>query len=117
MTRGSALVEVLVIGALLTLGISQAAVAAGRLHAAGDRASEAAQVAAAWAARHGDADDAEARARSLAPEAAGVEVVRLDDEIAVEVRIRVRLLEPLGPETEVVGRATARIGAYRSNRG
>ena len=117
MSRGSALVEVLVIGTLLSLGIVQGAVAAGRLHAAGDRATEAAQVAATWAARHGSTTDAEAAARRLAPDAAAVSTVRSGDEIQVEVRIPVALLGGSGFHRTVVGRATARISTYRSNRG
>jgi hypothetical protein len=113
-SRGSALIEVLVIGALLTLGIGQAAVAAGRLHAAGERATEAAQAAAVWAARHGHADDAESTARAMAPDADAVTVVRRPDEFEVTVRIRVDLLGSAGPT--VVGRSTARISTYRSNR-
>ncbi len=117
MTRGSALLEILIVGALICLAVAQGAVAAGRLHAAGDRATEAAQVAASWSARHGDATGAQAIAASLAPDALQVDASRSGDEITVAVHIRVGLLGNGGPSRVVTGRATARISDYRSNRG
>jgi len=117
MSRGSALLEVLVIGALIALGVAQAALAAGSLHAAGDRATEAAQVAAAWAARHGDVDAAERIARDLAPDADRIRVRRTADDITVVVKIRVGLIGGAWPSRVVTGRATVRISEYRSNRG
>jgi hypothetical protein len=116
-SRGNALIEALVIGALIAIAVAQTAVAAGRIHAAGDRATEAAQIAAAWTARHGDESDARRAARTLAPEAETVDVVRSDTEITVIVRIRVGLLGRGGPRHTVVGRATVRLSDYRSNHG
>jgi hypothetical protein len=115
--RGSALVEALVLGALIVAAVGYATVTAGRLHAAGERATEAAQAAAAWAARHGDADDAGRIAARLAPDAASIEVARSGGRIEVVVRIRVALAGPAGPHRTVVGRAGTSISPYRSNRG
>ena len=117
MTRGSALLEVLVIGALIALAVAQAALAAGNLHAAGDRATEAAQVAAAWAARHGDVEAADRVARSIAPDANRVRVLRSGDDLTVVVKIRVGLIGGTWPTRVITGRATAAISEYRSNRG
>jgi hypothetical protein len=116
-SRGSALVEVIVIGVVIVAAITHAVVTAGRIHAAGELATEAAQVAAAWAVRHGDAEDAEATARAVAPRAESVRVVRTGDEIRVDVRLAVSLLGSLGPRHLVTGRAAARLSPYRSNRG
>jgi hypothetical protein len=116
-SRGSALVEALVLGALIVAAVGYAAVAAGRLHSAGERATEAAQAGAVWAARHGDADDARRIAARLAPEAEAIEVGRTGGRIEVTVRIRVGLAGPAGPHRIVVGRAGASISPYRSNRG
>jgi hypothetical protein len=115
MSRGSALLEVLIIGALLALGITQAAMAAGRLHSAGGRATEAARVAASWSARHGDVRGAESIASAMAPDADRVRTLQRGDEITVVVKIDVPLLG--GITRTVTGRATARISEYRSNRG
>ncbi len=116
MSRGSALLEVLVIGALIALAVAQAALAAGRLHAAGDQATEAAQVAAAWAARHGSTADAERVARELAPDARRVQATLSGNEITVVVKMEVGLIGGVWPSRLVAGRATARISTYRSNR-
>jgi hypothetical protein len=116
-SRGSALLEVLVIGALIVLAVAQGAVVAGRLHAAGDRVTEAAQIAASWAARHGDTAGASDIARAAAPDAHLIRAFRSGDEITVVVRTRVGLLGNGAPWRTVTGRATARISTYRSNRG
>jgi hypothetical protein len=117
MSRGSALLEVLVIGALIVLAVAQGAVVAGRLHAAGDRVTEAAQIAASWAARHGDTEGATEVAQAAAPDAHIVRAFRTGDEITVVVRTRVGLIGSGAPWRTVTGRATARVSAYRSNRG
>ena len=73
MSRGSALADTLV-AAFVTALFLQGAVAAAHLQAAGERAQEAAAVAAAWAARYGDSAEAASLARALAPEAESVAV-------------------------------------------
>ncbi|MEA2057315.1 MAG: hypothetical protein U9O63_01215 [Actinomycetota bacterium] len=113
--RGSSLIETLVIGFAVVLVVGQALVTLGRLDSAATRADEAAQTAAAWAARHGDTDDALRLARDAAP-GAEVSAVRHGDEIAVVVTISVPLVGPTGtPLTRTVhGRAVARVSPYRS---
>jgi hypothetical protein len=115
-SRGSAVVESLVLGALVVAAVGYAAVAAGSLHAAGERATEAAQAAASWAARHGDADDARRIAARLAPDAESIEVGAAAGRIEVVVRIRVGLPGPAGTRV-IVGRAGTWVSPYRSNRG
>lgn len=116
MSRGNALIEALVLGAVIVAAVGYAAVTAGRLHAAGERATEAAQAAASWAARHGDADDARRIAARLAPDAESIEVGPSAGRIEVVVRIRVGLPGPAGTRV-VVGRAGTWVSPYRSNRG
>lgn len=113
--EGSSLIETLVIGFVVVLVVGQALVTVGRIDSAGTRAAEAAEVAAAWAARHGDVEDAARIARRLAP-GAGVETVRRGDEISVVVTIAVPLVGPSGTSLsrDVHGRATARLSPYRS---
>jgi len=115
-SRGSALVDALV-AAFVTALFLQGAVAATHLQAAGEVAQEAAAVAAAWAARYGDAAAAEALARSLAPEAESVSVRATPEGLAAAVWIRVPLAGPQGQMAAVVaGRAVAAVSPYRSNR-
>ena len=117
MSRGSALADTLV-AALVTALLLQGAVAAANLQAGGEQAQEAAFVAASWAARYGDAETAEALARSLAPGAESVVVRRDETGLAAVVRIRIRLAGPRGEVSSVVvGRATVAVSPYRSNRG
>ena len=113
--RGSALFEVLVVGTLAALMILQATVAAGRIQAAGEEATEVAQAAAAWAARYGDPAAAEAMARRMLPEAQVV-AAAAGTGIEVTVRLRVSVVGPRGGplRTSVTGRATAPVSAYRS---
>ncbi len=120
MTRdqGSALFEVVILGFLVTLLVLQAVVATGRVHAAGEEAAEVAQAAAAWAARYGEAGDADSMARRLLPDAA---VVVSSDGRSIEVQVRITV-SVVGPETgpvrvAVTGRATAPISDYRSRHG
>jgi hypothetical protein len=116
-SRGSALADTLV-AALVAALLIQGAVAAARLQAAGEQAQEAAAVAASWAARYGDAATAEVLARALAPDAESVAVQRGGTGLSVIVRIRIPLAGPRGEVSRVVvGRATAPISPYRSNRG
>jgi len=115
-SRGSALVDTLV-AAFITALLLQGAVAAARLQAAGEQAQEAATVAASWAARYGDTEQAAALARSLAPEAESV-VVRLTPAgLSTTVRLRVPLAGPHGEVAPVVvGRVVVAVSPYRSNR-
>lgn len=118
MSKGSALVEVLVVGAVLTLLALHGAMAAGRLHTAGGQVSEVAITAAGWGARYGDAAAAADLARRLLP---GAEVSAWQDDGGVHVVVTrsVRLFGPegLSVERSVTGRATAAPSPYRSAHG
>jgi len=114
-SRGSALVDTLV-AALLTALLLQGALAACRLQAAGEKATEAAAVAATWAARHGDAALARAIAEALVPEAESISAGLTGDGLSTVVRLQVALAGPGGALSRpVVGRAVAPISPYRSN--
>jgi len=114
--RGNAIVEVLVLGMVLVLVLLQLVVGFGRLHAAGDAVTEAAQVAALWAARSGSAADAERVAQELSPDAE-VESWRAGAVIYVTVRRPVAVIGPVGSPISywVVGRGAASVGRYRSD--
>ncbi|MDP8959382.1 MAG: hypothetical protein M3N51_09345 [Actinomycetota bacterium] len=115
--QGSALLEVIVIGFLVVLTISQAMIAAGRLQSAGEAATEAAQAAALEAARYGDEGTARNAVARLLPTAVPA-VARRGDQMIVEVRLAVPLTGPVGDlQLTVLGRATARISPYRSSLG
>ena len=117
MSRGSAIADTLV-GALVAALLLQAAVAAADLQAGGEQAQEAASVAVEWAARYGDAATAETAARSLAPGAESIEVERDGGYLSAVVRLRIPLAGPGGEVSRVVvGRASAALSPYRSNRG
>ncbi len=112
---GSALIEITVIGFLTALLVSQIALGAARIQAAGELATEAAQAAAFHAARHGDLEAARLMAARFAP--AEVQVARTADSVSAVVTIDVEVLGPEGwLQRQVVGRATAQISPYRSNR-
>ena len=108
--RGSAFLEVLVLGFLISLVIAQALVIAGRLQAAGEMATEAAQVAALEAARHGDTTTAREVAGRLAPGSA-VSTRLSGGQMQVEVSVVVPLP---GHSVTVVGRGAAFVSPYRS---
>lgn len=115
--RGSATLEMLVLGFLVVVLLGQLLVTAGRLQAAGEAATEVARTAAFEAARYGDAAMAIGVARSLLPQAE-VQAVQIGDEIRVEVRSTVEVIGPGGVVSRTVtGRAAARVSPYRSNRG
>jgi hypothetical protein len=114
--RGSALIDTLV-AALVTALLLQGALAACRLQAAGEAATEAAAVAATWAARHGDAALADTLARALVPQAENISTRLVGDRLTTVVRLRVALAGPDGAVSRlVVGRASAPVSPYRSNR-
>ncbi|MGH8934854.1 MAG: hypothetical protein ACRDXD_01055 [Acidimicrobiia bacterium] len=108
--RGSAFLEVLVLGFLIFLMVTQALVIAGRLQAAGEMATEAAQVAALEAARHGDITTAREVAERLAPGSA-VSTRLSGDQVLVEVSVVVPLP---GHSVSLVGRGAASVSPYRS---
>jgi hypothetical protein len=108
--RGSAFLEVLVLGFLICLMVAQALLLAGRLQTAGEMATEAAQVAALEAARHGDTITAREVAGRLAPGSA-VSARLSGDRILVEVRVVVPLP---GHSVTVLGRGAASVSPYRS---
>lgn len=116
MSRGSALADTLV-AAFITALLLQGALAAARLQAAGERAHEAAAVAAGWAARYGDTTEAANLARALAPDAESVTVRVTPAGLAVTVRLRVPLAGPHGEVAPVVlSRVVVPVSPYRSNR-
>ncbi len=118
MSRGNALVEVLVVGVLVVLMVVGVGATAMRLHSAGETMTEVAQTAALFAARHGDASTALEVVYRLAPDSM-VEIETGDDEITVIVRKRVGVLGPAGTwvTKTVTGRATAALSPLRSGRG
>jgi hypothetical protein len=105
----------LIIGFAVVLLVGQALVTIGRISSAAITAEETAQYAATWAARHGDATDAEQIAQSLAPDAR-VHAATTSDGITVTVEVDVSLIGPEGtPLVRVVtGRALVPISQYRS---
>ena len=114
--HGTGLIEVLVLGGLIVALVLHAGLAAARVQAAGEAATEVAQLAAEAAARHGaDAFDV---AQRLSP-GSDIAVAESGTEITVTVVVAVPLI---GPENspasiDVAGRATARISPYRSGHG
>jgi len=113
--RGTALFGTLAIGFAVLLLVGQALVTIGRVSSAATTAEETARYAATWAARHGDASDAERIANTMAPEAR-VEAATTTDGISVTVEIEVSLVGPEGsPLTRaVIGRAVVPISDFRS---
>ena len=113
--RGTALIGTLVIGFAVLLLVGQSLVTIGRLSAAATEAEETARYAATWAARHGDASDAEWIAHTLSPNAT-VEAFATSAGIAVVVEIEVSLAGPEGAQLirTVTGRADVPIGEFRS---
>jgi len=117
MSRGSALLETLVIGFATVLLALQALVAAGRLTAAGTAAEEVARYAAEAAARHGSAESARVTATRLLP-GATVASRQVGDRVVVRVTVTVPLLGPASGvvSTLVSGEASATIAPFRSGR-
>ena len=113
--HGSALLGTLAIGFAVVLLVGQSLVTIGRLSAAATTAEETARYAASWAARHGDASDAERIAAQLAPEAS-VDAAETADGFIVVVEIDVSLIGSEGsPLTQTVtGRADVPISEFRS---
>ena len=113
--RGTALLGTLAIGFLVVILVGQSLVTVGRLSAAATEAEETARYAATWAARHGDASDAERIALGLSPDAI-VEVAATDSGITVVVSVEVSLVGPEGSPVRhtVIGRAEVPISEFRS---
>jgi Flp pilus assembly protein TadG len=118
MSRGNALIEILVIGIIVVLALLAVTRSASRLQAAGEEATDVARVAASLAARNGDIETASAVAASLMP-GADVEVTGSNDEIRVDVHTRVALVGPEGGPLQVTvsGSAVAKISPFRSRNG
>jgi uncharacterized Rossmann fold enzyme len=116
--RGSALLEVLVLGAAAVVATVSIVMTANSIMAAGDAAREAARTGAIWGSRHGDADLALRTAARLAPVGSVTTARRQGDHISVIVRTPARLARPFaGAITDrQIGRATVPIAPYRSNR-
>lgn len=113
--RGSTLLGTLVIGFAVLLLVGQSLVTISRLSSAATEAEEAAGYAATWAARHGDAADAQQIAQQMVPEAiVGVEATPAG--ISVTVEVEVSLIGPEGsPLTQIVtGRAEVPVSEFRS---
>jgi hypothetical protein len=117
MSRGSAVVESLVLGTIGVAIVLAVILGAVRIQAAGDRAEQTARVTANAIARWGGSAEAAEVGRTHAPDAEVV-VERSGDRIVVTVRIVVPLVGPAGSpvSTTVTGRAEARIAPYRSAR-
>ena len=115
MSRGSALIEVLAVGFVAVLLVLQGTVTMGRIQAAGEEVTEAAQAAATHAARHRDLGAAQVLAESLAP---GADVrVTLDGAGAHAVVSRsVALVGPASAPVRrtVTGRGSAPTSPYQS---
>ena len=113
--RGTALLGTLAVGFLVVIMVGQSLVTIGRLSAAATEAEETARYAAAWAARHGDASDAERIALGLVPGAI-VEAAATDVGITVVVAIEVSLVGPEGSPLRrtVTGRAMVPVSDFRS---
>jgi len=113
--RGTTLLGTLAVGFLVVIMVGQSLVTVGRLSAAATAAEETARYAATWAARHGDASDAERIAIGLAP-GAMVEAAATDGGITVVVAIEVSLVGPEGSPVRrtVSGRAVVPISEFRS---
>ena len=112
---GTALIGMLAVGFAVVLLVGQSLVTISRLRAAASAAEETARYAAAWAARHGDASDAETIAHQLSPDAI-VEAAATGGGITVTVVIEVPLVGPEGSRLTrtVTGRATVPISDFRS---
>jgi len=116
-SRGTALLETLVVGFAVVLLVAQALVTLGRLERAAEDVSEAARLAATWTARRGSPDEAARRVAELLPEAR-VRVESAGDALTVVVDLDVPLAGPgRSPLVRTVtGRATVRLSRYRSGR-
>jgi len=113
--RGTALLGTLAVGFLVVIMVGQSLVTIGRLSAAATEAEETARYAATWAARHGDASDAERIALGLVPGAI-IEAATTDGGITVVVAIEVSLVGPEGSPLRrtVTGRAMVPVSDFRS---
>jgi len=114
-SRGSALIETVMVGFAVVLLAVQSITAVGRVSAAGATAAEAARYAAQRAARTGSLDAARLEALTLAPDST-VEVRRGLDAVVVSVSIEVAVIGPEGSPISmtVTGRAAATVGRHRS---
>jgi len=113
--RGTVLLGTLAVGFLILILVGQSLVTVGRLSAAATEAEETARYAATWAARHGDASDAERIAAGLSPGAV-VDAAATDAGITVVVAVEVSLVGPEGSPVRrtVTGRAEVPISDFRS---
>ncbi len=113
---GSALLEVLLVGALVCVVLVQILLGAGAMLAAREVAAAAAERAATWTARYGTAQEAPGIVREILPEAA-VAVTEHGERITVEVRTSVDVAGLVGvPYAEVAATRTAEIPPLRSGR-
>ncbi len=115
--RGTALLEVLAVGAIAALLTGQIVVTVGRLAAAGDAAGEAARAAATLVARYDDHSEAERAVQRIAPGSTmsvGVE----GSLVEVQVALPVAVVGPPGTPIEITvrGQAAVPLSPYRSQR-
>ena len=116
--RGSALLEVMVLGAAMVVMVLAVSVAAGRIIAAGEAAREAARTGSVWGARYGDADLAERTAAKQARPGSTVTARRRGDQLVVTVEETIELLGVPGAPTRRISHTERMdIAPYRSNRG
>jgi len=116
--RGSALLEVLVLGSAAVIVTTAIVMTATSVVSAGEAAREAARTGAVWGARHGDADLARQTAARFGPDGAVVTARRQGDRMTVIVRVTASLFEPFGrrDRDRQIGRAEVPVAPYRSNR-
>jgi hypothetical protein len=114
--RGATLIGTLAIGFAVVFLVGQSLLTIGQLSSAATAAEEAAGYAATWAARHGDASDAERIAQRMMPEAR-VDAVATATGISVVVKVEVGLVGPEGSAVTrtVTGRAEVPTSKFRSD--
>ena len=115
MSRGSAVIESIVVGFIAALLLLQVTSAAARIQSTGDELTEIAQSAALFAAHHGDAELAESLVVDLKPDASVSAWMRGSD-VVVRVEAQIPLVGPEGsPVTiTIAGEASARMSPFRS---
>ncbi|NQV06304.1 hypothetical protein HQ535_07120 [bacterium] len=119
LSRGSALIEIIVLGVFIGVVLLTAIGAAARVLEAGSRASDAAEMAATAMALGSGDDRARALAAAIAPDAESVSITEVGGNFAVIVTIRVGLIGPDGgPVSSIVtGRAIAAPSPHVSSSG
>lgn len=117
MSRGSAVIETMVVGFVAALLLLQITSVAARIQSTGDELTEVAQSAALFAAHHGDLELAQSLVADLKPDASASAWMR-GSEIVVRVEAEVPLIGPNGSPVTITisGEASARMSPYRSSK-